>query len=168
MLPSNRPAPDFELPDLDGHCHHLSDYAGRIVVLNFWSADCPHVERTDASILAARERWGEDVCLLCIASNRNESDELLKQAAHRRGLPVILKDAGHVAADLYGAQVTPEVYVIDREGILRYHGAVDDVRFGRPSPTQHHLENAVDALLAGRLPQTTETQALGCFIIRET
>lgn len=54
----NRLAPDFELRGLDGSLHRLSDTRGRIVVVNFWSADCPHVERTDARMLAPLARWG--------------------------------------------------------------------------------------------------------------
>jgi peroxiredoxin len=104
----NRPAPDFELPSLDGRFHRLSDYRGQIIVVNFWSADCPHVVRTDASMLTALNRWGTDVVLLTIASNVNESAEVLENAARSRGLPLVLKDAGHIVADLYAAQVTPE------------------------------------------------------------
>ncbi|MBK7316728.1 redoxin domain-containing protein [Candidatus Villigracilis affinis] len=46
----NQSAPDFELPDLDGNLHRLSHYRGRIVIVNFWSCECPHSERTDKAI----------------------------------------------------------------------------------------------------------------------
>jgi peroxiredoxin len=164
----NRPAPDFELPSLDGRFHRLSDYRGQIIVVNFWSADCPHVVRTDASMLTALNRWGTDVVLLTIASNVNESAEVLENAARSRGLPLVLKDAGHIVADLYAAQVTPEVFIVDRAGILRYRGAVDDTSFRQRVRTRSYLDEAVDALLSGCLPPTVESPAFGCSIIRNT
>ena len=69
----NQPAPDFELPDLQGKLHKLSDYRGQIVIVNFWSAECPHSERTDRSTMACLVKWGEEVVMLSIAANRNES-----------------------------------------------------------------------------------------------
>jgi len=164
----NRLAPDFELRDLAGRLHRLSAYRGCIVILNFWSADCPHVTRTDALMLKWLAGWGSDVILLSIASNANESAAQVESAARGRGLPVVLLDARHEVADRYGAQVTPEVCVIDREGIVRYHGAVDDVNFRQREATQYFLEQAVDALRAGRLPDADEVPAFGCAIIRET
>ena len=163
----NRLAPDFELRDLAGRLHRLSDYRGRIVIVNFWSADCPHVERTDALMLASLARWRGDVVLLSIASNGNESAAQVESASRGRGLPTVLLDAKHEVADRYGAQVTPEVFVIDREGIVRYHGAVDDVTFRQREATHSFSEEAVDALLAGKLPAVAEVPAFGCAIIRE-
>jgi peroxiredoxin len=164
----NRPAPDFELPSLNGDIHHLRDYRGRIVIINFWSAECPHASRVDASILVALIRWGTEVVLLTIASNANESAELLKNASQSRGIPTVLIDTGHLVADAYQAQVTPEVFVIDREGIMRYRGAVDGASLRQRTPLRSYLVEAVDALLAGGLPAVAEVPAFGCSIIRET
>jgi len=168
MLELNRLAPDFELRGLDGRVHRLSDYRGRIVVVNFWSADCPHVVRTDRDMLTVLARWGDEVVLLTIASNVNESAELLGNVARARGLPLVLKDAGHVVADMYAAQVTPEIFIIDRDGILRYRGAVDDVSFRQHAPTRSYLEEVVNALLSDQLPQTIDFPAFGCSIVRES
>jgi hypothetical protein len=76
-------------------------------------------------------------------------------------------DAEHVVADLYEAMSTPHVFVVDRDGILRYRGAVDDVKFRQPKATRFFLEEAVESLLDGRLPTLTETPAYGCAIVRE-
>ena len=163
----NLPAPDFELPDLDGRPHRLGGYLGRIVILNFWSCECPHSERTDRAILAMFVQWRDEVEMLSIAANRSETPEALKKIAHMRRLPTVLLDADQAVADLYEAQTTPHVFVIDREGILRYRGAVDDVTFRRREPGRFHLDEAVEALLEGRLPALAESPAYGCTIVRE-
>ncbi len=163
----NQPAPEFALPDLQGKLHRLRDYRGQIVILNFWSSECPHSERTDHAILAMFVKWRDDVVLLPIASNRIETAKALRQAAATRRLPNVLLDEMHVVADLFGAQTTPHVFVIDRGGILRYRGAVDDVSFRLRRPTRFYLDEAVEALLAGRLPDVPQSPAYGCTIVRE-
>lgn len=163
----HRPAANFELRDLQGSPHRLHDYLGKIVIVNFWSAECPHSERTDRSTMACLVQWGGDVAMLSIASNRNESVQMLEEAAQARRLPVVLIDAEQVVADLYGAETTPHAFVIDREGILRYRGAADDVTFRQRKATRFFLEEAVEALLDGRLPELAETPAYGCTIVRE-
>jgi peroxiredoxin len=163
----NEPAPDFELPDLHGKLHKLSDYRGKIVIANFWSAECPHSERTDRSTMACLLKWGEGVELLSIAANRNESGPMLVEAAKTRRLRTVLLDTQHVVADLYTAVTTPHAFVIDRDGILRYRGAVDDVIFRHRQATRFYLEEAVEALLEARLPEIQETRAYGCAIVRE-
>jgi peroxiredoxin len=163
----NQPVPDFELPDLHGSLHRLSDQRGRIVIVNFWSCECPHSERTDKAIMAMFVQWQDDVTMLPIASNRSETAEDVKKAAEARRLPTVLIDADCQVADLFGAQTTPHVFVIDRDGILRYRGAVDDVTFRQRVPTRFFLDEAVESLLEGRLPALTESPAYGCAIVRE-
>jgi peroxiredoxin len=163
----NQPALDFELPDLKRNFHRLSNYRGRIVILNFWSAECPHSERTDHLMLDSLVQWGEAVVLLSIASNRNESPRMVDEAAKTRHIPTVLLDAEHMVADLYEAVSTPHAFVIDREGILRYRGAVDDARFRQPKPIRFYLEEAMEALLKGHKPDLEETMAYGCAIVRE-
>ena len=163
----NQPAPDFELSDLEGHLHSLSEYRGRIVILNFWSCECPHSERTDKAIMAMFVQWRDNVVMLSIAANRSENFEAVKTAASARRLSTVLLDANCSVADLYEAQTTPHVYVIDRDGILRYCGAVDDMNFRKRIPTRFFLDEAVESLLAGSLPALTESPAYGCTIVRE-
>ena len=163
----NYPAPDFELPDLRGNLHRLSDYRGRIVIVNFWSAECPHSERTDHYLLTRLKRWNGEVVLLSVASNRNESVQMVEESAKTRRIPTVLIDAEQVVADLYEAVTTPQVFVVDHQGSLRYRGAVDNVRFRQPKPNRLYLEEVVDALIDGREPALEETPAYGCSIVRE-
>ena len=163
----NQPAPDFELPDLRGKPHRLADHRGRIVIVNFWSCECPHSERTDRSTMACLVQWGAEVTMFSIAANRNESVREVEEGARKRSLPIVLLDAERVVADLYEAVATPHVFVVDGKGILRYRGAVDDVTFRQRKATRFFLEEAVEALLEGHPPATAETPAYGCAIVRE-
>lgn len=112
-------------------------------------------------------QWQDDVVLLSVASNRIESPEALAEGARTRRLPLVLSDREHHVADLYGAQTTPEVFVLDRDGILRYRGAVDDVKFTQRKPTRFYVDEAVEALLDGHLPALAESAPHGCAIVRE-
>jgi peroxiredoxin len=163
----HQPAPDFELPDLQGELHRPCDYRRKIVIINFWSAECPHSARTDSLILDLLEGWNGEVELLSIAANRNESLQMVGEAAKARRLPKVLIDAQHAVADQYDAVTTPHVFVLDRAGILRYRGAVDDVTFRRRESSQFFLRDAVEALLRGKVPELSETPAYGCTIVRE-
>ena len=166
-LQLNFPVPDFELPDLHGKLHRLFDYRGRIVIVNFWSCECPHSERTDKSIMSMFVQWQDDVSMLTIASNRSENAEAIKNVAEARRLPTVLIDADCRIADLFEAQTTPHVFAVDRSGVLRYRGSVDDVTFRHRIPTRFFLDLAIESLLDGRLPVLTESPAHGCTIVRE-
>jgi peroxiredoxin len=160
----NQPAPDFILPDLKGVHHRLSDLLGKIVIVNFWSADCPWSERVDRELLPLVKSWGEQVALVTVTSSSQEPPDLLRQAATGQGLPFVLHDADKTVARLYGAVATPHCFVVDADGLLRYRGAFDDVTFRHRTPTRGYLCQAVEALLAGQAPDPAETPAYGCAI----
>jgi peroxiredoxin len=168
LIHVGQPAPDFSLPDLQGQPHSLSAWRGRIVALNFWSAECTWSERVDGLLLAALPGWGQRVQMVWLAANASEPAALLAQVAGQRGLPLLLHDAGQQAANLYGAQNTPHLFVVDEQGTLRYQGAFDDVTFRQRSPTRGYLFQAVEALLSGQSPDPAETPPYGCTIVRHS
>ena len=167
MVLINEPAPDFTLPDLNGKPLSLNDQRGKIVILNFWSCECPHSERTDRQLMAMFIQWRDDVVLLSIASNQIETREAVAEAARNRRLPTVLIDRGHQVADLYNAQTTPQIFIVDRVGVVRYAGGVDDTSFRQRRPTRFYVDEAIEALLAGHLPPVAETPSYGCAIVRE-
>jgi peroxiredoxin len=166
LIHNNQPAPSFTLPDLKGNLHSLKSYLGEVTVLNFWSAECPHAERTDRELISLVDRWSGKVALLSIASNTNEPQDLLQRVADERGLHLVLHDPAGQVADLYAAVTTPHLYVLDDNGILRYQGAFDDVTFRQRTPSQLYLLQAVEAVLAGRSPEPAQTPPYGCTIVR--
>jgi peroxiredoxin len=161
-LVTGRPAPVFHLEDLDGRQIALEDFLERTVLINFWSAECPWSERADP-VLAD---WQGRIVLLSIAANANEPPELLRQVAKKRGLQVVLQDPSHQVADLYGAETTPHLFLVDGGGILRYQGAVDDTSFRQKTPTRSYLEEALRAVMNGGKVPVEETPAFGCTIVR--
>ena len=165
MIAVNQLAPDFELTDLSGSLHQLKAMRDHLVIINFWSAECPWSEQADREILADREGWGDRVAWWSIAANANEPLTLLEQTAATRGLPLLLVDGNQEVTELYDAQTTPNVYLVDEHGILRYRGAVNDRTFRQRTPSRFYLRDAVQALLEGRLPEIAETPAYGCAIV---
>jgi peroxiredoxin len=165
-IPNGLPAPDFTLNDLSGRPYTLSDLRNRVVILNFWSAECPWARRTDEKLIPMMEEWDETIILLPVASNANEEPALLRQVAEERNLPVVLHDKNQRVASLYGAQTTPHIFLIDEEGILRYQGAFDDVTFRQETPTQGYLRDAIDATLTGDQPDPANTPPYGCAIVQ--
>jgi peroxiredoxin len=166
MLLINEAAPGFSLPDLSGQLHTLQDSLGRVVLLNFWSAECPHAARVDGELLADLSRWGSQVTLITIACNANEPPDLINQMAAACSLPLILHDPQGEVADLYDARTTPHLFLIDRDGILRYQGSYDDVTFRQRMPAHFYLRQAVQAVLSGQTPDPAETPPYGCAIVR--
>ena len=158
--------PDFTLLDLQGEVHSLSDYHGRVVIVYFWSAECPTAERADHQLAEWLPGWGKQAVVMPIASNANEEPELLARVAFERSLPFVLRDAGQRVADAYRATTTPHFFVMNQRGALAYQGGLDDTSFRQHTPTRFYLREAVDALLAGKVPALSETQPYGCTIVR--
>lgn len=160
------PAPDFSLKDLDGRTHRLAEQKGHVVVLNFWSAECPWSARADEIVAELRPGWGDQVVYWSLASNVGEGEAELRGVAAAKGLQPVLRDEDHAVADLYGAVTTPHFFVIDPLGFLRYAGAPDDVTFRQKAPTRGYLAEAVQAALQGEGPEVAETPGYGCAIVR--
>jgi peroxiredoxin len=160
------PAPDFVLQDLDGTSFRLAEQRGRILVLSFWSTDCPHSERTDEILAALSVEWGDSVGVWRVASNDSEDEAQIRRVALQRRIGPVLRDQGQLIADRYGALTTPHLFVIDELGILRYAGAPDDVSFRQRVATRNYLDEAVSALLRGQAPDPASTAPFGCAIVR--
>lgn len=166
LISPGSPLPDFHLPDLEGRYHQLGDFTAPLLILNFWSAECPWVQRCDEALLTRLVGWQGQIEYVCIASNANESAELLAEVAAERGLPLVLLDRDQTLADLYEVQTTPHYFVLDARRKLRYQGAFDDLTFRKRQPERQYLVEAVEALLAGKPPAIESTPAYGCALVR--
>jgi peroxiredoxin len=158
--------PEFVLNDLDGEAHSLREARGRILVLVFWSAECPWSERADELIGSWQPGWGERAEVWLVASNSNEGAQMLRELAEERKLGIILRDPDQYLADQFGAVTTPHCFVIDEQGLLRYRGAIDNVTFSKREATRFYLNDAVVALLSGKPVDPVDTPSFGCAIVR--
>ncbi len=163
---------DFSLRDYRGKVHALADYAhSKIVVVTFVGNDCPVAKLFAPRLAKLSQEFGpQGVTFLAI--NSNCQDLLTAVAAfarvHELEFPV-LKDPGNVVADRFGAVRTPEVFVLDEQRVVRYHGRVDDqylVGLRRSSPTREDLRLAIQEMLAGQAVSVAEAPAVGCHIGR--
>ena len=165
------PAPDFELPGVDGRKHSLSSFAGQPVLVVIFSCNhCPHVVAyEDRMVSIQRDHSARGVRLVAINSNDERSypeDSFSKmvERAEEKGFNFpYLRDASQQVVGAYGAVCTPHVFVFDAKRILRYRGRIDDSK--DPSKiTTHDLRNAIDDVLAGREVRVPDTRPFGCSI----
>jgi peroxiredoxin len=166
----NRLAPDFTLPAVQGGRVALSDLRGFIVVINFWSADCTWSRRADVLLVYRALTWEpKGVRVLGIASNADETEfQVRHEIENRRVRYPVAFDYSQRVADLYKAEMTPHFFVLDRNGVTRYVGALDDATQQAREAHSLYLDQAVTALLDGRQPDPAATPAHGCAIVRTT
>lgn len=160
-----RPAPDFALPDLDGEIHRLSDLKGHIVILEWTNHECPAVNGVydrESVEQAAGTFAHEPVTWLLVDSSHfcgERAGDIRRWCTRRRIVrPYLLDPTGRVGR-LYDARRTPQVFVIDAEGVLAYSGAMTD-RDGRTN----YVTGAVKALLNGVPVTPTTVRPWGCSV----
>lgn len=159
---------DISLPDYTGKQVSLTDFKdSKGVAIIFISTKCPVSNAYNERMTAlAAEYQKKGIQFLGINSNKAElPEEMSKHAAdHQWNFPV-LKDSGNKIADKLKASVTPEVFLVDGKGILRYHGRIDDSQDPAGVKSQD-LRGALDALLTGGEVSKKEAKAFGCSIKR--
>ncbi|HJK89218.1 MAG TPA: thioredoxin family protein [Polyangiaceae bacterium LLY-WYZ-15_(1-7)] len=161
-------APAFALPDQGGTEHSLQQYRGKIVVLEWINPDCPYVQRhyranTMRGLVEAFA--DEDVVWLAIDSSHFVTPESSQAWREEHDLPYpILQDPSGEVGRRYGASTTPNMYVIDAQGVLRYQGAIDDDPRGREESPRNYVREAVQALVDGGAPPVAQTRPYGCTV----
>jgi peroxiredoxin len=164
------PAPDFTLTTLDGTSFSLSEAtrAKTAVVVMFIATQCPYSNAYNdrmRDMAITYEKQG----VLFVGINSNKTEPAHEVAAHARqhGFTFpLMKDPENRVADLYAARHTPEIFVVDRDRVLRYHGRIDENYENPARVVSPDLKNALDALLAGKAVAKAETKAFGCSIKR--
>ncbi len=163
-----KPAPSFTLKDAEGREYSLRDFLSKkYTVVMFIATQCPISNDYNERMAALYDEYApKEIAFVGINSNKQEDVEEIREHAAKNGFKFpVLKDWNNVVADEYGAQVTPEVFVLDGKATVLYHGRIDDSRNSSKIKT-HDLREALDALLAGKAVARTETKAFGCTIKR--
>jgi peroxiredoxin len=168
--PIGSPAPTFTLTTIDGKTFSLGEAtrSHKAVVVMFIATQCPYSNAYNDRMRELAAAYGKDgVLFVGINSNKTEPTDEVAQHAKQHGLTFpILKDPGNKVADLYDARHTPEVFVVDPSGVLRYHGRIDENYEDASKVTSPDLKNALDALLSNKPIAKAETKAFGCSIKR--
>lgn len=158
---------DFSVSTLDGAKVSFSSFRGSTTVVAFIATECPVSNAYNSRMNALYSDYApRGVKFLFINSNATEPAAEVKAHAQRVGFTFpVHKDPNNVVADMFGAHATPEIFVIDSSGVIRYHGSIDDSQNEGRVRTQR-LRNALDAVVAGKTPEVAETKAFGCSIKR--
>lgn len=172
-----KPAPDFTLTDTNGKAHSLSQYKGKLVVLEWVNFDCPFVKKHYGSgnMQKLQEKYTkkgvEWLSINSSAPGRQGNypaaklNELLK--SHNSHASAYLVDESGKVGHMYGATATPHMFVINKVGTLVYAGAIDDKNSADEADigsAKNYVNAALEEVLAGKPVTTAQTQAYGCSV----
>ena len=170
-------APEFTAVDSNGVSHNLSDFRGKIVVLEWTNHECPfvikHYDTNNMQALQKAHTDNDGIWLRIVSSAEGKQGFVTGEQANQiaqdqnAAATATLLDASGDVGRLYEAKTTPHMYVIDAEGVLRYAGAIDDNDSMRQSTVEgatNYVQAAIDSLRAGQDVQVAMTQPYGCSI----
>ena len=161
------PAPDFDLPGVDGDRRALSDYAGKPVAVVFSCCHCPYVVAWEDRLNATARDYRDRAGLVAVNSNAgylgDSFEDMVRRSEEQGFVFPFLYDESQEVARAYGAARTPEVFVFDTEHRLVYHGAPDSSH-ADPDEAEPYLRPALDAALAGTQPEVQQTPPVGCTV----
>lgn len=170
-------APDFSLKDVDGETYSFDDVKaadgtelqGYIVI--FTCNTCPYAVATEQRVIDLHEKYAaQGYPVVAIqpndpAAQPGDSYEAMKTRAKEQNYGFLyLFDEGQKVYPQYGATRTPEVYLLDADRIIRYHGAIDDNTRDAEGVEEKFVEKAIEALQNGKKPEPAKTKAVGCTI----
>ncbi len=164
---------DLRLPDVrTGKPVALADYSGRkAIVVVFMGTACP-INNAYAPVLAklSSEYRSKGVQFIGINSIPIDTPSDIAEHARKNGIDFpVLKDSHGKVADQFGAQRTPEAFVLNSKREICYRGRIDDqfgYDFRRSKPTRHDLVDALDAVVADKPVANAQTEVVGCLITR--
>ena len=173
---TGKPAPDFTGTDINGKTVKLSDYKGKIVVIESYNSDCPFCNnqyKTGAMQELQSDLASKGVVWLLVNSvNRNNSshrtpDQAKQEIADKKIVATAwLDDSSGAVGHLYGMKTTPHMFVVDKTGTLVYDGAIDN----KPDPmhdpriARNYVREVMDALIAGKPVPVAQTKPYGCGV----
>lgn len=175
---SGKPAPDFSLTDIQGKPHKLSDFKGRVVVLEWVNPECPfvkhHYETVPTLPGLQAEAKAAGVVWLSINSGKPgaqgdfDAAKVAEWMKRTGAAPAAyFRDSDGKVGRLYGAKTTPHLFIIDAAGVLVYQGAIDDKRGFDVAETKkalNYVRSSLAALKEGRPVSPASTPPYGCSV----
>jgi len=159
---------DFTLLDYNSTEYSLKDFQNsKAIVIMFVATQCPVSNAYNHRMAALDKDYSDkSVTFIGINSNKQEDAEEVKAHADENGLEfIILKDPNNIIADRFEAKYTPEIFVLNSDFNILYHGRIDDSR-KESNVESMDLRVALDEILEGQEVSITETKAFGCTIKR--
>jgi peroxiredoxin len=169
----NAYVPDFELPDINGKVVHLARYLENheAIAVIFMCNHCPYVKAYIDRLIALQSYFqGQKVTLVGINANdegKYPEDSLakMKEYAANWGLNFpYLRDRSQDVAQAFGAICTPEPFLVDQQGMLRYRGQIDDNYRDPAAVIKQDLKEAIAQVLKGESISSTMEPAIGCSV----
>jgi peroxiredoxin len=170
-------APDFTLPDSMGKNHSLSDYTGKIVILEWLNHGCPFVvKHYDSGNMQKLQKMAKEkgVVWFSIISSApgkqgySTPEQANETAKEKNAMPLaILLDPEGTVGKLYDAKTTPHMYIIDKQGQLVYNGGIDDIRstnIDDIAKAKNFVLSALEELLSGKEVSVKTSQPYGCSV----
>ena len=170
-------APSFNLKNIDGKKYSLeniTDANGKKpkgYILVFTCNTCPYAKANENRLIQLHDKYApKGYPVVAIQPNDpavqpGDSFDAMKKNAEEKGFPFLyLFDEGQQIYPKYGATRTPEVFLLDSEQILKYHGAIDDSPREESGVSVKFVEEAISAMMTGKNIQTTTTKSIGCSI----
>jgi peroxiredoxin/mono/diheme cytochrome c family protein len=162
--------PQFRFTDIRGLQRELSEFGSyRALVLTFTTTTCPLARRSLPRLTELYQKYRGDGVVF-VAVNVGAADTIRKMAAQALELNVpfyFVRDADQSVARILGISRTPQVCLIDAQGVLRYRGRIDDQQRpggSRPTPSRNDLELALQQVLQGQPVEVSETAVDGCLL----
>lgn len=163
-------APDFALMDQEGKLVRLSDFKGKIVVLEWINFECPFTQRhiKAGTMKSLAKEFGERGVVWLGINSTQHYDVAKNKADHKKwdlNYPVLDDHRGRVGR-AYSAKTTPDMRIIGRDGTIVYSGAIDDDPQGdKPADqTTNYVRKALDELLVSLPVSTPQTKPYGCSV----
>ena len=160
---------NFELPGVDGLKHSIENIQ-KIKVIIFSCNHCPYAQAWEDRIVNLQSEFSKDIQIIMISSNDAEQfpddsfQEMAKRSQEKKFNFPYLYDESQEIATLYGAERTPEVFVFDSLGTLKYHGTIDDNYENESEVEKSFLKEAIKNIINGENPSPSFTEPVGCTI----
>jgi peroxiredoxin len=171
-----KPAPDFTGTDINGKTVKLSDYKGKIVVIESYNSECPfcmNEYKTGAIQDLQKNMAAKGVVWLIVDSVNKKNfsyrtpEQARAESADRKITATAwIDDSSGTIGHLYGMVTTPQMFVIAKDGTLVYDGAIDNMPdpSHNPHTAKNYVRDAVDELIAGKPVEVSQTKPYGCSI----
>lgn len=174
---TNKPAPDFTFVDIEGTSGKLSDFKGKVVVLEWFNHGCPFVRKHyDSNKMQSLQRKYTEKDVVWIAINstgegyqdyRNAQDSVKDVDSNGTSATYVVLDPEGKIGTLYGAKTTPHIFIIDEEGTLVYQGGADDIKstdVADIEKAKNYIDVTLTEVLADKPVSEPETKPYGCSV----